>query len=879
MSRLADGFQASTLAGVQDGGLALVGTARLARALSERWRAGHMAAGRDGWDRGPIRSLRAWAHDRWADGWPETWPAPNFLLWHQWTRLTEDDPPPGDLTPGPPLTQALDQAYTLVVEHVPDPLEADPASALVQWRRRLSARLDDALQEAGLFHPARLLNHVAQGLDSGRLPPPENVIWAGFDFPSSSEESLRKILARRGRLTRLTLPGTEYFDGPALALTDRKQEVFWVAGQVVRAARDISLDRIGLVIPDTTAYGALVERALNQILGPNGAEFYFRMTPRLTLADRPLVRAGLAPLRAASRPVEPADLLDLIDSPYFTAWQKPVTDRLGVDHLWRKRDVFGSVRNFVGVLDQTQTSALRLAPEGRSLDAVLEPLLGGGRRPLAAWTEDLRRVWAELGLDVPEEDRADENALDSVLTRLAKDLGGLAVDREGFRDWLEAALQKTPAPPEGIERAGVQVMLAEEARGLAFDRLFVLGLDGRSWPRPVRPLPLLSPAERSQVLGQTPQSEYRFSKRTLEVIMAGAREVTLTRPENDGDEPLPASILWPGDTDRIRVAPWLTPDPAWLRARVFCDGWQGRAQSRPDFMDRPAPGLVPEKIRVTSLEAALTCPSRFLAQVILGLEPLEEPQAGVTPRERGSVLHRVLQAFTSRLRTENIDLESNEAETRLVECVDQVLGRKLDDPTWLVERSRWLDDPGVLKQWLEVERDHRRQGWRTIGEEMDFTDLVVDEAGLSLTGRIDRIDLHDQHGILCWDYKTGRVPGGPDVFDRLLEPQLPAYVEALRQGACLLPESCRPATESGQIRAAYFELSSFKNILPKLLDHGSEDWSAVAQRLREVLGELFAPLHDGLYPARPSEILDAEKTCQDCPYRLLCPPEAGEEGS
>ncbi len=875
----ADGFQAEILAAAREGAVVLVGTPRLARALGERWRAGRLGGGRGGWERAAVRSLRAWAHELWTAAWPERWPAPDYFLWRQWTRLIEDDPPPGDLLSGPPLVQALDQAYTVLAEHAGDRPATDPASPLVQWRRRLSQQLDDVLDRAGLFHPARLLGLAARGLRAGDLAPPDEIVWAGFDFPSASEDAVRRALAGRGRLTRLTMPAVERFTGPAVALTDREQEVFWVAGQVVRAARETALDRIGLVIPEATKYGALVERALSQVLGPNGDEYFFRPTPRLTLAERPLVRAGLAPLRAAARPVDPDDLLDLIGSPDFTAWPESVTDRLLADRVWRARDAFGSVRDLLGVLDKTQAARLRPGPEGRPLDAVLGPLLDGGTRPLAAWIQNLRQVWAELGFDPPEDDRADHNALDQVLTGLARDLGGLLTDRQGFLDWLEAALQKKPAPPEGTERAGVQVLLPEEARGLVFDLLFVLGLDGRSWPRPVRPLPLLSPAERSLILGQTPASEFLFSQRTLQVISAGARQVILTRPEHEGEEPLPASIFWPGDTDRVRVAPWLRPDPAWLRARVFRDGWQGRAESRPDFVDRPAPGLVPKTIPVTVLDTALTCPAMFLAQVILGLAPLEEPESGVTPRERGSVLHRVLQVFTSRLRQEQLNLDSTEAERLLVECVDQVLGRRLDDPAWLVERSRWLDDPGVLRQWLEIERDHCRQGWKTIAEEVKFTDLAVPGAGLSLTGRIDRIDLHDQEGLLCWDYKTGQVPSGPDVFDRLQAPQLPAYVEALGQGACDLPESGREAARCGEIRAAYFDLSSVKNVLPKLLDRSAGDWSAVGQELLRFLGELFAPLHEGQYPARPSTAKDPEKTCQQCPYWLLCPPGDREDRS
>jgi ATP-dependent helicase/nuclease subunit B len=881
---LVDEFQAAVLAAAWEGAVVLVGTPRLARALRERWRTEQLAAGRPAWERAPIFSLAAWTHHLWSQSWPDKGPAPPFLVWRRLSELAADDPPPGENRPGVDLAEALDVTYKVLADHVPTPFRDDPASPGVEWRRRMFDRLDQVLDRDGFFHPAQMSVLVAQGIRDKIIPLPRRILQAGFDFPSAAERALFAAVEARAELIPLDLPTASADQARAVALADREQEEWWVVGETVQAAARTPLDRIGLVVPDITDYGPGLDRALNQALGENRPEdgFWYNSVRRPSLLERPLVKAALAPLRAAARPVDRLDLLDLIGAPFFSALAAAGPEVFQADRSWRERPVFGTMRDFLS--DPAVAEGLRLGPDGRRLDEVLAPLLAAGSRPIAVWTTDLGRVLEELGFEPGpgDEDQADRLDFDRVLSDLARDLGPLRTDGAEFRSWIEAALGRTPARNRGTERAGVQVLLPEEARGLCFNRLFILGMDARAWPRPVRSLPLLTPGERARVLGGTVESEYRFSARAFGVLCASAAEVVLTRPRHEGDEPRPASIFWPGGEEEAEISPWRRPDPAWLRARWYGDAWQGMAEPRPEFSDAPAPGLVPRTISVSRLETALTCPAMFLAQVILGLTPLEEPEPGVTPQERGRVLHKVLQVFTGRLRAENIDLDSPDAERLLVQCVDQVLGRRINVPVWRVERARWLDEPGLLRPWLELERARFQQGWRIIAEEIDFSDLVVAEVDLSLKGRIDRIDVHDEEGLICWDYKSGEVPSGPEVFDRLVQPQLLAYMEALHQGVCHLPEQGQQCVTSGRVRAGYLQLKSAAKVRSHLEDKEPEAWDEARARWLDRLREIFEPLHQGRFPAEPHPAAlkpNTHEPCSRCPYGLLCHRLAGEEES
>ncbi len=66
--------------------------------------------------------------------------------------------------------------------------------------------------------------------------------------------------------------------------------------------------------------------------------------------------------------------------------------------------------------------------------------------------------------------------------------------------------------------------------------------------------------------------------------------------------------------------------------------------------------------------------------------------------------------------------------------------------------------------------------------ERPFDGLEIDGCETRLKGRLDRIDSHPQQGVICWDYKTGRLPRRDEVIDKNNEPQLPAYLLALSKG-------------------------------------------------------------------------------------------------
>ena len=196
----------------------------------------------------------------------------------------------------------------------------------------------------------------------------------------------------------------------------------------------------------------------------------------------------------------------------------------------------------------------------------------------------------------------------------------------------------------------------------------------------------------------------------------------------------------------------------------------------------------PAEVTVSELETLLLCPSRYFFQYVLGLEDLPESVRGIDPSERGRAVHSIAADFGRRL-VEDPALAERPFEVLFGE-LRGVVARKLEDRVstscWNVEERRLVGegegDRGLLERWLELECGRFLDGWRWVAVEESFNRLAIEGCPITLRGRLDRLDSHPEIGLICWDYKTGKVPGANEVREDMKYPQLPAYLLAVERG-------------------------------------------------------------------------------------------------
>jgi probable DNA repair protein len=309
--------------------------------------------------------------------------------------------------------------------------------------------------------------------------------------------------------------------------------------------------------------------------------------------------------------------------------------------------------------------------------------------------------------------------------------------------------------------------------GMSFDALWVCALDSARWPAPASPDPFL-PRDwqaRQRIPGTTAEVAAEDAQRLLGRLCRSAGEVILSVPQFEGDAPLLPSALLAG-----------------VQRGELPDSWCARAPARLAFDARPqleslVDAVMPPLEHAESarggarlLEVQSACPFRAQAEFRLGARALEEPEIGVAASERGDLVHRVLARIWGDTRDQRT--LSSLSKDELLAMIRNAITAETADAQ--------RDAQGVMRHLLEIENDWlecrvaellaadlERPPFRIEGVEEQRS---ISIGGMTLTLRIDRVDLLDDGSVAVIDYKTGG-DAEPDAWlgERPRLPQLPLY--------------------------------------------------------------------------------------------------------
>ena len=291
---------------------------------------------------------------------------------------------------------------------------------------------------------------------------------------------------------------------------------------------------------------------------------------------------------------------------------------------------------------------------------------------------------------------------------------GEDVSLKDWTDLMVRALERARLPSETRNQAGVQVLDAMDARGVPFRALFILGLNEKVFPRPIREDALLRDADREVLardLGfKIPLKLDGFEEERLlfALLLRSARDrlyLSYQRADRAGRTLVPSGYLLElqremgsagaGERERKikrrpseRWAEWpyepllLTTREMGLRV-IFMSGsvraaWRALYRE-PDLLEQgvnalaglesakagltPYDGLVGpvashwsalerRGAAPTSLERYAQCPFRYFAERVLRLQPMKTPESVVEldARSRGELCHTLLRVFYERLK-------------------------------------------------------------------------------------------------------------------------------------------------------------------------------------------------------------------------------------
>lgn len=608
----------------------------------------------------------------------EAWPAPNILSWaglvdSLWQQILFQDPVPP--------TRLSEWQERLLWERVIDETGEAPqllqkwataAAAREAWQLATAWRLDfESIRESGgddarafagwarVFREecsmngwpeeARLLDHLRTRIGAFELP--KHLVLAGFDEITPQQQDLLHACevsgcsVERMHVNRL---------GPAktvrVGFADGPSELAAAARWYINLLRSEDPGRIAVIIPDLERRRDEVERIFRGILEP-GFELpegrplspLVNLSAGRALTAYPLVHAALSILGLDPGRTPWIDASNLLRNSFLAGAETERSSRAQLDVRMRKVGdphiclanlcrmaganrcpaLARSIRQWLAICE-----ALPNEQQPASWSRTFAQLLSGfgwpGERPLISIEYQTLEGWNEL--------LSHFAAADPTSAKLSRD--------QAFGLLRCMAAEQVFQPETG--QAPIQILGFMEASGLAFDHVWVAGLDDEAWPQPSRPNPFL-PLTLQRAAGIprcSPERELEFAERTTMRLMASAPDVVLSYPTRIEDRELTPSPLILGAR---RIDPVLTEKGTWRQRPDVRNGFPPQERALKNRLKALVSALCGNDRLRESLHDLRSLPAdRFpesqwqaLAALVRAL-PLAVAQLQIEFRERGT---------------------------------------------------------------------------------------------------------------------------------------------------------------------------------------------------------------------------------------------------
>jgi ATP-dependent helicase/DNAse subunit B len=615
--------------------------------------------------------------------------------------------------------------------------EQAPPEALPEDLAELEEEIERNLTTRGLgLRHARLKNAAEAILSGTNLP---LIILDGFFTFSAAEtqlvlaladrtsvivtlpdwqgsQAVRKILLASGFAEQRLVSGIRSPERTGFSAATVEREVEEIARRILQYdARGTEFREMGIVLRSRDPYAEVVETTLARFGIP--ARFYFQHP----LGSHPALMYFSTVIRAMLAGWDHETLLSAVRMPVSGLGATAQGDQL--DFAWRdKLPAFGL---------PLPAGLEQLAALDRWLRERLEPQEWAARLKTLRALLPAPNVTGSADRDQTMVWRSTSAALaafDQILDGAVAALGergrcALAI----FWKQVETALALEPLRVPDARRNVVHVMDAYEARQWELPVVFVCGLIERHFPQYHREDPILGDAARQRAGLDTAadrQSEERF---LFELAISRATEETILsypRFDEQGEDTLPSFFL-EGELNALASRP-IVP-----RAQRGVDTPRGSGD---------APNFTHKTLSPTGIESFLQCPYQFFASKTLRLRR-RPPQ----PRDRldlllqGSILHRALAEWTRAPLLGSAILD---------EIFEEDCARVRVPEGYRTEAVR-LELMRHFRGFLE-DTQFGLRGWETRVEEKFSYPL---NPRLSITGRIDRLDVGQGNQALVIDYK------------------------------------------------------------------------------------------------------------------------------
>ncbi len=306
-----------------------------------------------------------------------------------------------------------------------------------------------------------------------------------------------------------------------------------------------------------------------------------------------------------------------------------------------------------------------------------------------------------------------------------------------------------------------------------------------------------------------------------------------------------------------------------------------------------------KEFSISQLETYAKCPYKYFTERVLNLKPVKEPTEEIEALEMGSLIHKILYKFYSKLQKEEIILnEIVEEKFKYVEdMLFNIAGEIIEEahfnsPLTFFEKEKILGINGnrknsILYKFLINEKENNGEfvpsyfesGFGNIGTENKDLPAIqnIKIGNINVRGKIDRIDINKQNNYYkVIDYKlSGKKPSSIELSDGI-SLQLPLYMFAAKELIkAQINKDFEPA--GAEIYSLKFDEKDFGRKLIGLFNSRSklddkqiiESNRELIDICKEMLKKYVSAIIEGKFNL--STLNDREnKVCRYCDFRSIC---------
>jgi ATP-dependent helicase/nuclease subunit B len=783
-------------AAIEVGDTVIASSARAARALRRLHGEAQRQQGLEAWQSPDILDWDSWLNRLWQKrlrSGSETRLLLTTLQEQQvWVELVRPSIEGLRLISVPGVAELAQQAYALLcaygaLDFLSGEKHGGPdVESFRKWARGFEhkCRQEDWLSRGKLPLVLQEAVLAGQGEASFRL------MLTGFDRITPAQQDLIDALREQGHDIALAEPAEISQTEPNLLVeaVDKRDEIatcaLWVQRELAAAEAQGQTTRIAVVVPGVARERPEIERAFRQILAPEAVAVGARDLPLpyefslgVPLADVPMARSALLLLRWMNEALSQAQVSWLLLSGFIGEQQDELLAIAEFDVGLRRRAMRQPEQDLDSFLQSAhppeklrhrlrtgrrllhEYSAMNFAQWVSVADQVLEAVHWPGAHVLQSEDFQVQARWSQL--------------LDSVA---ALSFDGRLASYAEFLEVLEGQAKQTIFAPESHD-APVQILGPLEAAGLTFDALWFLGADDANWPAVARPQPFLTRSlQRTHNMPHADSTaDWKLAQQVTTRLKKSAAKCVFSFPAQNAEGPCRASTLVSSEKQKMEARA--------LRISIGANDSVAPEEDFPSLLIEEEPAAVlpwPKEQDAGGAEILrrqAACPFQSFATRRLSARPMDATDWGLEARERGSVVHKILESLWVELKTRDALLEAVR-EARLHAIVEQHVKAALQKYRERTPEHSWsqayLDAEeerivSLIEEWLAYEAQ-RADFTVEAGEEK----LAATVGDLKLQVRVDRIDAVDGGRVII-DYKTGLLSGVSWDGPRPDEPQLPLY--------------------------------------------------------------------------------------------------------